>query len=84
MGPDALLRAAAEKLDHRRPVAEVRLGGGFPAEAVNSTMLTLSLDDDDGSCQCLQSHLKWLKLYCNCFRSTGLLSSCELNDCFYC
>lgn len=45
-GPDALLRAAAEKLDHRRPVAEACLGGGFPAEAVNSKMLALSLDDD--------------------------------------
>lgn len=43
MGPDALLRAAAEKLDHRRPVAEVRLGGGFPAEAVNSKMPSLPI-----------------------------------------
>lgn len=33
-GPDALLRAAAEKLDHRRPVAEAGLGGRFPAEVM--------------------------------------------------
>lgn len=32
-GPDALQRAAAETLHHRRPVAETRLGGGRPAEA---------------------------------------------------
>lgn len=33
-GPDAVLRAAAEKPDRRRPVAEAGLGGGFPAEVV--------------------------------------------------